>query len=126
LNIKKEEGTFTFVKPIHMAPFIDWSWQIHEFCLPTEFSIIRPQFLVPNKGRLYGTFLSYEDGKFYDARSIPQTDHALSHLHSPNVSAVECFKDYGDDGHTDMRLSGFFLLLGGRHDRLYKKIPAKK
>jgi hypothetical protein len=94
------------------------------FNLSTEFVFSEPQICAPKQGRIYrtdlfapnrqirGRFLVADRSKIYDMHLRLHGREKFNGLHEvgEDVHMVEHYEDHGDDGHTDMRLTGYIFV----------------
>jgi hypothetical protein len=77
---------------------------IKTFYLPTEVVVTKAEFVVPRQGRIYDLP--------YDCREEMQRNRpdVWATETGARLSLVEVYEDWGDDGHTELSLTGFVLL----------------
>lgn len=89
LGLKK----WTMYSIYAVAPYLEGGYR--EFSLPTEVVVDEPQFVVPQRGRVWHTSI---------------IDRAEEGEYPEPIVAVELYDESGDDGHTDYMMSGVMLV----------------
>jgi len=83
-----------------------------ELYLPTAWVITTPQICVPNRNRVYCTYLYVaHDGSIVDYQKLREmTPNFKGSSYAPSIYLWEIWEDEGSDGHTEFTLDGYMFL----------------